>query len=100
MAAGDTVLGIDFGTSSTIAMLRTPEGRVRPLLFDASPLLASGVYAGTHRELLTGVDAEWAALAHPGGLELNPKRRIGILGSPDCHVDGPATPSRRRQNQV
>src|SRR5690349_806351 len=58
-------------------MLRTAEGRVRPLLFDASPLLASGVYTGTDGELLTGVDAERAAVAHPDGLEPNPKRRIG-----------------------
>ncbi|WP_203899101.1 hypothetical protein [Virgisporangium aliadipatigenens] len=34
-------LAVDFGTSTTVAMLADPQGRVRPLLFDASPLLSS-----------------------------------------------------------
>src|SRR5262249_44992492 len=39
MTSGDScLLGVDFGTSTTIAMLRWPDGRVRPLLFDGSPL--------------------------------------------------------------
>lgn len=63
-------LGIDFGTSNTVAVL---DGR--PLLFDSSPLLASGVFAG-RSGLLTGVDAERAAVASPAGLEANPKRRL------------------------
>ena len=37
-------LGVDFGTSSTVAMLRWPDGRVKPLLFEGSPLLPSAVY--------------------------------------------------------
>ncbi len=69
-------LGIDFGTSSTVAMLGLPDGAVRPLLFDASPLLSSGVFASAGGELFTGVDAERAALGQPAGLEPNPKRRI------------------------
>ncbi|MEV4758597.1 Hsp70 family protein [Micromonospora sp. NPDC049559] len=70
-------LGIDFGTSSTVAMLAAPDGRVKPLLFDASPLLPSGVFAGPDAgPLLTGADAERAAAAHPAGFEANPKRRI------------------------
>jgi len=32
-------LGIDFGTSNTVAVLRWPDGRVKSLLFDGSPLL-------------------------------------------------------------
>jgi len=67
-------LGIDFGTSATVAVLAGPAQRIRPLLFDASPLLPSAVFAGA--DLLTGADAERSALAHPGGLEPNPKRRI------------------------
>ncbi|MEV8515808.1 hypothetical protein [Dactylosporangium sp. NPDC051484] len=40
-------LGIDFGTSNTVALMRWPDGRVRPLLFDANPLLPSAVFAPT-----------------------------------------------------
>lgn len=69
-------LGIDFGTSNTVAMIGPRDGSVRPLLLDASPLLSSGVYAGPGGELFTGVDAERAALGNPAGLEPNPKRRI------------------------
>ncbi|WP_073264886.1 Hsp70 family protein [Cryptosporangium aurantiacum] len=74
MAAEGFRLGVDFGTSSTVAALRSPDGRIRPLLFDASPLLSSAVYAGS--ELLTGADAERAGFVDPGGLEPNPKQRI------------------------
>jgi molecular chaperone DnaK (HSP70) len=73
---GGYVLGIDFGTSTTVAVLSGPDGRSRPLLFDASPLLASGVFVGGGTTLLTGADAERAALGSPGGYEANPKRRI------------------------
>ncbi|MGI5147058.1 ABC transporter substrate-binding protein [Plantactinospora sp. CA-294935] len=77
MTLGGYRLGVDFGTSSTVAMLAGPDGRARPLLFDASPLLSSGVYAGPGTgPLLTGTDAERAASAHPAGFEANPKRRI------------------------
>jgi molecular chaperone DnaK (HSP70) len=49
---------------------------VTPLLFDSSPLLSSGVFAGPDLEVLTGADAYRAGLAHPGGFEPHPKRRI------------------------
>nr|BFE61984.1 hypothetical protein GCM10020063_065100 [Dactylosporangium thailandense] len=68
-------LGIDLGTSTTVAVLAFP-GASRPLLFDASPLLSSAVFAGSGPGLLTGQDAERAAIAQPAGLEANPKRRI------------------------
>ncbi|WP_344611788.1 Hsp70 family protein [Dactylosporangium salmoneum] len=69
-------LAIDFGTSTTVGVLRDASGRVRPLLFDASPLLSSAVWAAAGEEVLTGSDAERAALARPAGLEPNPKLRI------------------------
>ncbi|MDW5325064.1 Hsp70 family protein, partial [Plantactinospora sp. KLBMP9567] len=60
-----------------MAMLAGPDGRTRPLLFDASPLLSSGVFAGPGAgPLLTGTDAERATSTHPAGFEANPKRRI------------------------
>jgi hypothetical protein len=38
------ILGVDLGTSHTVAMLRWPDGRTRPVLFDGQPLLPSAVY--------------------------------------------------------
>jgi molecular chaperone DnaK len=40
-------LGIDFGTSATVAVLAGPDQRIRPLLFDASPLLPSAAHVGS-----------------------------------------------------
>ncbi|GIJ70793.1 hypothetical protein Voc01_057100 [Virgisporangium ochraceum] len=69
-------LGIDFGTSHTVAVLRRDDGMTTPLLFDSSPLLASGVSAGTDSSLLTGADAQRAAVTYPGGYEPSPKRLV------------------------
>jgi molecular chaperone DnaK len=70
------VLGIDFGTSNTVAMVRTVDGRIRPLLFDGSPLLPSAVYFNTDGKVLIGRDAERNARLDPARFEPNPKRRI------------------------
>jgi molecular chaperone DnaK len=70
------LLGIDFGTSNTVAMVRASGGRTRPLLFDGSPLLPSAVYLPAEGEPLAGRDAERAARIDPAGFEPNPKRRI------------------------
>ncbi|MET7403398.1 ABC transporter substrate-binding protein [Dactylosporangium sp. NPDC005572] len=72
-------LGIDYGTSNTVAVLRWPDGRSRTLLFDSSPLLPSAVFAAVEGHLLVGRDAERAARADPGRFEPNPKRRIDEL---------------------
>ncbi|MEU7866291.1 Hsp70 family protein [Dactylosporangium sp. NPDC049140] len=69
-------LGVDFGTSNTVAMLAWPDGHVRPLLFDGSPTLPSAVYADAQQGLLTGRDAVHAARISPERYEPNPKRRI------------------------
>src|SRR5690242_15435956 len=76
MTAAAFRLGVDFGTSTTVAALVGPDGRVQPLLFDGSPLLSSAVFAGVGTGLLCGWDAVRAATADPSGLELHPKRRI------------------------
>ena len=76
MTAAGYRLGIDFGTSNTVAALAGPDGRVRPLMFDGSPLLASAVFADTGPDVLVGADAVRAAVGSPAGLESNPKRRI------------------------
>ncbi|WP_279583013.1 Hsp70 family protein [Fodinicola feengrottensis] len=84
------VLGVDFGTSNTVAMLRTADGRVRPLLFDGSPLLPSAVYLGVDGKILVGRDAERNARVDPGRFEPNPKRRVDdvtvLLGESEIEV--------------
>ena len=72
------VLGVDFGTSNTAAVVRLGDGRVRQVLFDGAPLLPSAVCAEPDGDgtLLVGRDAIQAATFHPGGAELHPKQRI------------------------
>ncbi|WP_345071106.1 Hsp70 family protein [Phytohabitans flavus] len=69
-------LGVDFGTSHTVAVLRWPDGRARPLLFDGSPVLPSAVSAAPAGGLLTGRDALYAARFRPEAVELHPKRCV------------------------
>jgi actin-like ATPase involved in cell morphogenesis len=69
-------LGIDFGTSHTVAVLRWPDGRAKPLLFDGSPLLPSAVYVDAAGRFAVGRDAAHSARMDPGGYEPNPKRRV------------------------
>jgi actin-like ATPase involved in cell morphogenesis len=76
MATGHYALGIDFGTSSTVAVLRWPTGRMQPLLFDGSPLLPSAVFAPGLGRLETGRDALHHGRFDPARLEPNPKRRV------------------------
>ena len=45
MSEAGIELGVDFGTSNTVAVVRRADGRSRTLLFDGSPLLPSAVYA-------------------------------------------------------
>jgi molecular chaperone DnaK len=70
------VLGIDFGTSNTVSMLRMPDGRLRPLLFDGGTLMPTAVYLTPEGQMLVGRDAERHARVDPGRFEPNPKRRI------------------------
>jgi hypothetical protein len=83
-------LAVDLGTSTTVAMLQWPDGRVRPLLFDGSPLLASAVLLGVDGRLQTGRDATHLARGNPERLEPNPKRRVDddivLLGEAEVPV--------------
>ena len=83
-------LGVDLGTSHTVAMLHRADWPTRPLLFDGKPLLPSAVYLDTTGRLHVGADALRLGRAEPGRLEPHPKRRIDdgavLLG------DGPAVP--------
>jgi beta-lactam-binding protein with PASTA domain len=83
-------LGIDFGTSNTVAMLRWPDGRVKPVLFEGSPLLPSAVFAPADGPLVVGSDALHNGRFEPSQLEPNPKRHIDdeglLLGSRELAV--------------
>src|SRR2546421_12110634 len=84
-------LGVDFGTSNTVAVLAGPDGSTRPLLFDGSELLPSAVCAEPSTgALLTGRGATHGALAYPMGYEPNPKRCIDeaavLLGGAEVAV--------------
>nr|BFE56104.1 hypothetical protein GCM10020063_006300 [Dactylosporangium thailandense] len=69
-------LGVDLGTSSTVAFLRRDDGATEPVLFDGAPLLPSAVFADEAGSLLVGRDAIHSARARPERFEGNPKRRI------------------------
>ncbi|GAA3906065.1 Hsp70 family protein [Actinoplanes auranticolor] len=83
-------LGVDFGTSNTVAVARWPDGRARPILVDGSPLLPSAVYAEAGGHLVVGRDAVHSARRDPGRFEPNPKRRIDdglvLLGDQEFEV--------------
>src|SRR2546429_309098 len=84
MSPAGFALGIDFGTSSTVALLRWPDGRVKPLMFDSSPLLPSAVFGAPDGSFEVGADALHRGRFAPACLERNPKRRggggAGLLG--------------------
>ncbi|THV41860.1 Hsp70 family protein [Glycomyces buryatensis] len=75
-SANGSALGIDFGTSHTIAVVRRADGSVRPLLFDGSPLMPSAVCVDSGGGLLVGSDAVHAGRRHPERYEPNPKRHL------------------------
>jgi actin-like ATPase involved in cell morphogenesis len=92
-------LGVDFGTSHTVAVARWPDGRARPLLFDGSPLLPSAVSLD-ESGLVVGRDAMHSARRAPESFEPNPKRRIDegsvLLGERDVAVQAMLTAVFRR----
>ena len=88
--SASAVLGVDFGTSHTVAVLRRENGAATPLLFDGSPLLPSAVYAEPTGELVCGRDALHSARLNPERFEPNPKRRVDdgtvLLGDTEIEV--------------
>jgi actin-like ATPase involved in cell morphogenesis len=69
-------VGIDLGTSNTVAIARWPDGRTRPVLFDGQPVLPSAVFLDDTGTLQVGRDAQRLAQLDPARYEPNPKRRI------------------------
>jgi molecular chaperone DnaK len=87
---GRHALGVDFGTSNTVAVAQWPDGRARPILIDGSPLLPSAVFAEADGQLVSGRDAVYSARIDPSRFEPNPKRRIDdgrvLLGDREVRV--------------
>ncbi|GAA4911989.1 putative pyrroloquinoline-quinone binding quinoprotein [Stackebrandtia albiflava] len=71
------VLGVDLGTSHTVAVIRWPDGRTRPLLVDGAPVMPSAVFLDESGHLHVGRDAQRLAQTDPARYEPNPKQRIG-----------------------
>ncbi|MFK3985259.1 Hsp70 family protein [Micromonospora sp. NPDC050397] len=88
--AGPVRLGIDFGTSTTVAMLAVPGRGSRSLLFDGSPLLPSAVCLDPTGRILVGRDALYTAMAQPATFEPHPKQRVDegtvLLGDTEIPV--------------
>ena len=73
---GGRRLGIDLGTTNTVAVIAGPRDPARPLLFDGSELLPSAVFLDATGTLLTGRDALRAGRVAPERLEPSPKRCV------------------------
>jgi Ethanolamine utilization protein EutJ (predicted chaperonin) len=71
-----TQLGIDFGTSNTVAVLTWPDGRSQALLFDGSPIMPSAVFLASDGSAVTGRAAQRSARSDPARYEPSPKRCI------------------------
>ena len=70
------VLGIDFGTSNTVAVLAGGGRPPRVLSIDGNAWMPSAVYVDDDDSLAVGRDAERKARLAPERFEPNPKRRI------------------------
>ncbi|MET7421573.1 Hsp70 family protein [Dactylosporangium sp. NPDC005555] len=90
VSGGGFRLGVDFGTTNTVAALAWPDGTVRPLIFDGSPTLPSAVYRAPDGDLLAGRDALHGGRVRPESLEPNPKRCVDdtvvLLGAAEVPV--------------
>ncbi|MFG1927319.1 Hsp70 family protein [Cryptosporangium sp. NPDC048952] len=75
-AGSGPLLGVDLGLTNTVALLRRPDGRSSPLLFDGEPVLPSCVLLGADGSIRVGRDAERAAAADPDHFEPAPRRHI------------------------
>jgi Hsp70 protein len=72
------VVAVDYGTVNTVAVLRRPDGHVRPLLFDGSLLMPSAACVGPDGELVVGRDAQSAGRADPAAFVPDPRSRIDV----------------------
>jgi actin-like ATPase involved in cell morphogenesis len=83
-------LAIDLGTCHTVAVVRRGDEAPRALLFDGSPVMASGIYADESGRLSVGRDAERLAQVSPSRFEPFPKRSVDagavLLGDSEVTV--------------
>ncbi|MFG1928577.1 Hsp70 family protein [Cryptosporangium sp. NPDC048952] len=70
------LLGVDFGTTSTVAVVDVDGAAPVPLLIDGSPSFPSAVFLEPDGDLLAGQDALRAARGAPAAVEPYPKRCI------------------------
>jgi hypothetical protein len=77
---GGYAIGVDLGTSNTVAVLSWPDGRTRALLFDGQPIMPSGVFVDGSGRPHVGRDAQRLAQGDPARFEPNPKRRVDEPG--------------------
>ena len=73
---GPVRLAVDLGTTHTVAVVRRGDEPPRPLLFDGTPLLASGVCIDAAGGVHSGRDAQRLAAGEPHRFEPHPKRRV------------------------
>jgi molecular chaperone HscA len=87
----DVRLAVDLGTTHTVAVIRRGGQPPRALLFDGSPLLASGVFVDAAGTPHTGRDAQRLGAGAPERYEPHPKRRIDegtvLLGDRELPVE-------------
>lgn len=69
-------VAVDFGTSSTCAVLSVHGREPQVVVVDGHPLLSSAVYAAQDGTLFVGQEAERQAAVDPSRYEPHPKRRI------------------------
>ncbi|WP_327005437.1 Hsp70 family protein [Dactylosporangium sp. NBC_01737] len=83
-------LAIDLGTCHTVAVVRRGDEAPRALLFDGSPVMASGIYADETGRLSVGRDAERLSQLAPSRFEPYPKRSVDagavLLGDSEVTV--------------
>ncbi|WP_353648083.1 Hsp70 family protein [Nakamurella sp. A5-74] len=73
---GQVMLGIDFGTSNTVAAIAQPNRAPRVLSIDGAGWMPSAVFLDEAGQLVVGRDAERRARLSPERFEPNPKRRV------------------------
>ena len=87
----DVRLAVDLGTTHTVAVVRRGGQPPRTLLFDGSPLLASGVFVDAAGAPHTGRDGQRLGAGTPERYEPHPKRRIDegtvLLGDRELPVE-------------
>ena len=75
--SGPWTLAIDFGTTNTVAAIRTGSGTVRSVRLSADADQMPSCVLVDGAEVLVGQPAAARAMASPDGFEPSPKRRLG-----------------------